>query len=114
VNAARTFAIASDASGTQITQFGSVGLAFAINGGTNSLSMLSSGSVVLGSAAIATNATDGFLYVVTTAGTPTGVPTAQTGRAALVYDTTNHQFWIYDGGWKQPKTPAAAALVTWQ
>ncbi len=72
------------------------------------------GSFVLNNAAIATSATDGFLYVATCAGTPTGVPTANTGRVALVYDTTNHQFWIYDGGWKQPKTPAGAALVTWQ
>ena len=71
-------------------------------------------SIVLGSAALATTATDGFLYVQTCAGTPTGVPTAFTGRTALIYDTSAHQFWIYDGGWKQPKTPAAAAVVTWQ
>lgn len=64
--------------------------------------------------ALATSATDGFIYIPTSAGTPTGVPTAYTGHVALLYDTTNHQFWIYDGGWKQPKTPAAAALVTWQ
>ena len=72
------------------------------------------GSVVLGSAAVATSATDGFLYIPTSAGAPSGVPTAYTGRIALDYDTTNHQFWIYDGGWKQPKTPAGAATVTWQ
>ena len=71
-------------------------------------------SIVLGSVALATNATDGFLYIPTCAGTPTGTPTAKTGRVALVYDTTNDQFWIYDGAWMQPKTPAGAALVTWQ
>jgi hypothetical protein len=71
-------------------------------------------SVVVGNQAVATNATDGFLYIPTSAGTPTGTPTTFTGRVALCYDTTNHQFWIYDGGWKQPKTPAGAALVTWQ
>lgn len=71
-------------------------------------------SVVVGNQALATTATDGFLYIPTCAGTPTGVPTAFTGRVALVYDTTNFQFWIYDGAWKQPKTPAGAALVTWQ
>lgn len=71
-------------------------------------------SVVIGNQALATTATDGFLYIPTCAGTPTGVPTAFTGRVALVYDTTNFQFWIYDGAWKQPKTPAAAAIVTWQ
>ncbi len=72
------------------------------------------GSLVIGTAAIATNATDGFIYIPTCAGTLTGVPSAQTGRVAMVYDTTNNEFWIYDGGWKEPKTPAGAALVTWQ
>lgn len=114
VNAARTFAITTGATGTQITQFGAVAMSFAINGGTNALVMTNTGSVVLGSAAVATTATDGFLYVVTSAGQPTGVPTSQTGRAPLIYDTTNHQFWIYDSGWKQPKTPAGAATITWQ
>lgn len=71
-------------------------------------------SAVFGSAAIATTATDGFVYIPTCAGTPTGVPTSNTGRVALVYDTTNDQFWIYNGSWKQPKTPAAAAIVNWQ
>jgi len=71
-------------------------------------------SVVVGNQALATTATDGFLYIPTCAGTPTGTSTTQTGCIAMVYDTTNHQFWFYDGGWKQPKTPAGAALVTWQ
>lgn len=72
-------------------------------------------NVVLNNAAIATNATDGFLYVASGAGTPTGVPTIFTGRVAMYLDTTNSQLWFYLGGaWKQPKTPAAAALVTWQ
>lgn len=82
-----------------------------IKGGT---AASKSGSVVLGSAAISTTATDGFLYIASGAGAPTGTPTAFTGRVALYYDTTNHQFWIYDGAWLQPKTPAAAATVTWQ
>jgi hypothetical protein len=72
-------------------------------------------NIIHGTAAIATNATNGFTYIATCAGTPTGTPTTYTGRVPLVFDTTNSQFWIYTGGaWKQPKTPAAAALVTWQ
>lgn len=71
-------------------------------------------SVVLGSAALGTTATDGFLYIATSAGPPTGVPTTFTGRVALDYDTTNHKLWIFDGSWLQPKTPAGAAIVTWQ
>lgn len=73
------------------------------------------GNLICNTAAIATTATDGFLYIATCNGTPTGTPTSFTGRVALIYDTSAHQFWIYDGGgWKQPKTPAAAAIITWQ
>jgi hypothetical protein len=58
------------------------------------------GNVVCGNtAALATNATDGFLYIPTCAGTPTGVPTAYTGKVAMVFDTTNNEFYIYDGAW---------------
>jgi hypothetical protein len=71
-------------------------------------------SVVGYLAALDVKATDGFLYIPTCSGTPTGTPTSFTGKVALVYDTSAHQFWIYDGAWKQPKTPAAAAIVTWQ
>jgi len=56
------------------------------------------GSFVLGSAAVATNATDGFLYVAACAGTPTGAPTAKTGRIPIVVDSTNHKLYFYSGG----------------
>ena len=72
-------------------------------------------SVVCGNQALATDATDGFIYLCSGAGTPTGAPTTFTGRVALYIDTTNSQLWLYLGGaWKQPKTPAGAATVTWQ
>lgn len=72
-------------------------------------------TVIIGNAALGTTATDGFLYIPTCAGTPTGVPTTFTGRIPMIFDTTNSQFWFYAGGaWKQPKTPAGAAVVTWQ
>lgn len=58
------------------------------------------GNWAFGSAALATNATDGFLYIPTCAGTPTGAPTAFTGRAAMIYDTTNNKWWIYNGSWR--------------
>lgn len=65
------------------------------------LQLTSKKNVVLGTtAALATNATDGFVYVPTCAGTPSGAPTAFTGKVAMVYDTTNHKLYIYDGGWK--------------
>lgn len=44
--------------------------------------------------------TDGFLYLPTCAGAPSGTPTAYTGRVALVYDTTNNKLMAYNGAWK--------------
>lgn len=60
------------------------------------------GDVVIGSpagAALATDAANGFLFIPTCAGTPTGTPETYTGRVAMVYDTTNNELYIYDGGW---------------
>jgi len=69
--------------------------------GTDILTLdLSNKSVVVGSAALSTSATDGFLYVNTTAGAPSGIPTSWTGRAALNIDTTNDRIYYYNGGWK--------------
>ena len=60
------------------------------------------GNIVPGTAALATTATDGFLYLPTCAGTPTGVPTAYTGRVPVLFDTTGLKIWAYTGGaWKQ-------------
>lgn len=58
-------------------------------------------NVVLGNqSALATNATNGFVYIRTCAGTPTGAPTAFTGHVAMVFDTTNSKLWCYNGSWK--------------
>ncbi len=67
--------------------------------GSIRLTLDNNGNVVCGAAAIATNATDGFLYIPSCAGTPTGTPTAKTGRVAMVFDTTNNKLYVYDGGW---------------
>lgn len=56
------------------------------------------GSAVIGSAALATNATDGFLYVPTCAGVPSGTPTVFTGTAALIVDTTDNRLYFYSSG----------------
>lgn len=57
------------------------------------------GNVISGNqAALATNATDGFLYIPSCAGTPTGTPTAITGKVPMVADTTNNKLYIYVGG----------------
>ena len=55
------------------------------------------GNVAINTAAIATNATNGFLYVPSCAGTPTGTPTTLTGRVPIVVDTTNNKLYFYSG-----------------
>jgi hypothetical protein len=61
----------------------------------------SSGNVVINTAAIATNATNGFLYVPSCAGTPTGTPTAYTGRVPIVVDTSANKLYFYStGAWR--------------
>ena len=60
---------------------------------------LSGKSVVVGGAAIATTAVDGFLCISKCAGTPTGVPSNANG-IAMVYDTTANKIWFYNGSWR--------------
>jgi hypothetical protein len=67
-------------------------------GGLERARITEAGSVVVGTAALATSATDGFLYVPTCAGTPTGTPTTQTGTAPIIVDTTNHKLYFFSGG----------------
>lgn len=67
--------------------------------GTQRMRVTSAGSVVVGnnSSALATNATDGFLYISTSAGAPSGTPTTQTGSAPIHIDSTNNAFYYYSG-----------------
>jgi hypothetical protein len=59
------------------------------------------GSFVMGTAALATTATSGFIYTPSCAGTPTGTPATFTGRTPLIVDTTGSKLWVYLGGaWK--------------
>ena len=55
-------------------------------------------NLFFGTASLATSATNGFPYFPTCAGTPTGVPTANTGRSPVIWDSTGNKLWIYSGG----------------
>lgn len=67
-------------------------------GGSERMRVDSNGNVVVNTAAIATNAANGFLYVPSCAGTPTGTPTVFTGRVPIVVDATNNKLYFYSGG----------------
>jgi hypothetical protein len=59
------------------------------------------GNWVFSMAALATSATDGFMYLPSCAGAPTGVPTSYTGVVPMVIDTTNSKLYLRIGGtWK--------------
>ncbi len=75
------------------------GYAFAV--GRNGKCSSASSFIVGTNAAIATNATDGFLYLPSCAGAPSGTPTAITGKIPTVYDSTNNFLYVYNGGWKK-------------
>lgn len=60
--------------------------------------LVTAGDVTLAGAALATNATSGFLNIPTCAGTPTGAYTPPTGTVALVFDTTGKFLWVRSGG----------------
>ena len=68
-------------------------------------------SVVLGNQAVATTATDGFLYIPSCAGAPAGTPTAFTGRVPLVVDSTNNTLSYYNSSWKT--IPTLGIASTW-
>lgn len=71
-------------------------------------------SVVLGvSTQLGTTVTDGFVYIPNMAGTPTGTPTAFTGKTPMVFDDTNNLLYLYDGtAWAATGNVSGPATVT--
>ena len=75
-----------------------IGVNFTGNDGSYDVGANAGTLLNLGIASLATNATQGFPAIPTMAGAPTGVPTANTGYAPLVWDDTNKQFDVYSPG----------------
>lgn len=88
---------AAQSGNTNLYTYGSAELLLGTNN-TQRLRIDALGNVVINTAAISTSATDGFLYVPTCAGTPTGTPTTYTGMAPIVVNTTNNKLYFYSGG----------------
>lgn len=86
----------------QMTHDGAGGYLLRLNVGgspTTFFNITVTGNIVPGNAAVATGATDGFVYLTACAGPPTGVPTSFTGRRPLVIDSTNNKLYFYSGSW---------------
>ena len=79
---------------------------------TSSVSVLTTtqNDVIVGSAAVATTATEGFFYITSCAGTPTGVPTSVTGRIPLVVDSANDKLYIHSNGAWVPTGASEASM----
>jgi hypothetical protein len=73
----------------------------------------SHGNVVIGSgSALATTARYGFLYIPTTAGTPSGTPlVSYTGRSPIVIDSDTNSLYLYNSGWKKAGVSPTYALT---
>jgi hypothetical protein len=61
---------------------------------------------------LATTATGGFLYIPSSAGTPTGVPSTINGTVPIEIDTTNSKPYFYNAGWISMMTPSSTDTLT--
>lgn len=68
------------------------------HGNATEAGRMADGNLVWGTGALAVGAVSGFVYIPTSPGAPTGVPTAYAGRAPIHIDSTNGRFYAYYGG----------------
>lgn len=84
-------------------------------GSTEIFRLTATKNVVVGTAALATNATAGFLWISSCAGLPTGIPTAPyTNAAAIVADSANNKLYFKVGAnsWTAVGTGGVGSSVT--
>ena len=94
---AQDFLTLSTSANSEIIDFTNNGLVYD-SGASTRYHKLVQGSVILSGAALSTSATNGFTYIPTCAGKPTGTPSSQSGTVPIVFDTINHVYWAYDNG----------------
>jgi hypothetical protein len=77
----------------------------------------SAGNFIIGRAAKATSDTDGFLYLSSAPGVPTGVPTSFSGRTPITIDSDNGDLYLYTNNtWTNvgnPSTIGRNAPLAW-
>lgn len=75
---------------------------FFVNNGVTNLTISIDYSTLIGDGTTTTTRSNMWLYIPTTAGTPTGVPHTETGTVPLEYDTSNLHLNVYSGAaWHQ-------------
>ncbi len=90
------FQSAARGTGTQLPMNFAMGA-----GGTVVMAITTDNNLKFGVGVVATNATNGFPYIPTCAGTPTGTPTSISGLSPLVVDSTNNIMYFYsNGSWR--------------
>ena len=96
-NSYRSYTDASNYSRLSLAWNTSTALVMAEGAGTGT-----DGSVAFNDAALATDATRGYVMIPSCAGTPTGTPAdIPTGQIPMVWDSTNLKLYVYTGGaWK--------------
>jgi len=73
------------------------------------------GNVIFSQAALALTATDGYTFIPTCAGVPTGVPAQDSANhKALIFDKTNNDLYFYNSGWKLFEGPGSSAHLSLQ
>lgn len=72
----------------------------AVSGGANGLQIEANGNSYPSGTA-STSMTNGFFYIPAAAGAPSGTPTSISGHVPMYYDSTNNNFYVYNGAWKK-------------
>lgn len=100
VEAARIQGYGGSASGTlDVNTFGG-NIRLRAGGSNNTLLLTPAGNVYNGLTS-STTMTNGFIYIPAAGGAPSGVPTAVAGQVPMYFDTTNNNFYVYNGAWKK-------------